>query len=181
MSLPLNKREILETMLINDKPAKATDIAKETGRDFKPVMMHILGLIRMGYAYTPEKGLYVITEKGKQALGLPETNKEAAKTIIAQIPSNKAFHFYSDIGKPLNLYANSLQDFSSKIPKAGEVSIEFHLKRGDFEAWFAEIGDLELAKKASLLKERKVTGPDLSPRLQNLVEKRLRALAVIAC
>jgi hypothetical protein len=181
MSLPLNKREILETMLITDKPAKATDIAKETGRDFKPVMMHILGLIRMGYACKPEKGLYVITEKGKQALGLAETSKEASKTIIAQIPSNKAFHFYSDIGKPLNVYACSLQDFSSKIPKAGSTSIEFHLRRGDFEAWFAEIGDLELAKKASLLKERKVTGPDLSTRLQNLVEKRLRALAVIAC
>ena len=119
MSLPLNKREILETMLINDKPAKATDIAKETGRDFKPVMMHILGLIRMGYAYTPEKGLYVITEKGKQALGLPETSKEAAKTIIAHIPSNKAFHFYCDIGKPLNVYACSLQDFCEQNPESG--------------------------------------------------------------
>jgi len=181
MSLPLNKREILETMLINDKPAKATDIAKDTGRDFKPVMMHILGLVRMGYVYTPEKGLYAITAKGKQALGLPETSKEAAKTIIAQIPLNKAFHFYSDIGKPLNVYAYSLQDFSSKIQKAGSSSVEFHSKRGDFEAWFAGVGDLELAKKASLLKERKVTGPDLSTRLQNLVEKRLRALAVVAC
>ncbi len=181
MSLPINKREILETMLINDKPAKATDIAKDTGRDFKPVMMHILGLIRMGYVYTPEKGLYAIAGKGKQALGLPETSKEAAKTIIAQFPSNKAFHFYFDIGKPLDVYACSLQDFSSKISKAGQGSIEFHLKRGDFEAWFAAIGDLELAKVALLLKERKVAGPDLSARLQNLVEKRLRALAVIAC
>jgi hypothetical protein len=181
MSLQLNKREILETMLMNDKPAKATDIAKDTGRDFKPVMMHILGLVRMGYVYTPEKGLYAITVKGKQALGLPETSKEAAKTIIAQIPLSKGFHFYSDIGKPLNVYACSLQDFSSKIQKAGSSSVEFHSKRGDIEAWFAGLGDLELAKKASLLKERKVTGSDLSTRLQNLVEKRLRALAVVAC
>jgi hypothetical protein len=181
MSLPLNKREILETMLINDKPAKATDIAKDTGRDFKPVMMHILGLIRMGYAYTPEKGLYAITGKGKQALGLPETSKEAAKTIIAQIPLNKAFHFYADIGKPLNVYAYRLQDFPDKIQKAGSNSVEFHSKRGDFEAWFAELGDVELAKKASLLKERKIMEPDLSSRLHNLVEKRLRELAVLAC
>ncbi len=51
---------------------KATDVAKESGKDFKPTMMHILGLVRMGYVSTPEKGLYAITQKGKEALQMPE-------------------------------------------------------------------------------------------------------------
>jgi predicted transcriptional regulator len=181
MSLPQNKREILETMLITDKPAKATEIAKETCRDFKPVMMHILGLIRMGYVNTPEKGLYTITERGKQALGLIQPTKETAKALLGQFPGNKAFHFYTEIGKPVGINANSLQDFASKLQKAGPASMEFHSHRGDFESWFTGVGDLELAKKASLLKERKLLGSDLSSKLQQLVENRLRALAVLAC
>ena len=34
MSLSPIKKEILETLLRNDKPVKATDVAKESGKDF---------------------------------------------------------------------------------------------------------------------------------------------------
>ena len=54
-------------MLLNDKPQKATVIAKEAHKEFQPVMMHLLGLTRMGYVTTPEKGLYILTAKGKKA------------------------------------------------------------------------------------------------------------------
>jgi hypothetical protein len=56
MSLSPIKREILETMLLNDKPAKAAQIAKDNGKEFPSVMMHLIGLTRMGYAGSPEKG-----------------------------------------------------------------------------------------------------------------------------
>jgi len=103
MSLPAAKREILETMLLNDKPARAAQIAKESGGKFPSVMMHLIGLTRMGFADSPEKGQYAITEKGKQALGIPETSKENARTILAETTRDKAFHFYAGIGKPLGL------------------------------------------------------------------------------
>ena len=61
MSLSAIKLEILETMLLNDKPQKASDIAKETKKEFQPVNMHLLGLIKMGYVSLPEKGMYAIT------------------------------------------------------------------------------------------------------------------------
>ncbi len=179
MSLPQNKREILETLLIADAPAKAVDIAKDTCRDFKPVMMHILGLIRMGYVNSPEKGLYTITERGKQSLGIIQPTKETANALLGQFPGDKGFNFYKAIDKPLDLHTYSLQDFASKLPKADPASIEFHSKRGDFENWFAGIGDMELAKKASILKERKAAMPDLSARLQRFVETRLKALTVL--
>lgn len=180
MSLSPIKQEILETMLLYEKPAKATEIADECKKDFRPVMMHLLWLARMGYISSPEKGQYMITEKGKQALGMPAIDKEKATAILAYEPHEKAFAFYAEIGKPLNLHAHSPQDFANKIQKVDFVSVQFHTKRGDFEAWFNGIGDVELAKKIALLKQNNVMGEDLRKQLRDIVEQRCNALARLA-
>lgn len=180
MSLPPVKREILETLLLQDKPLRATQIAKETGKEFPPVMMHLLGLTRLGYVNSPEKSQYTITEKGKRALGVPEISRENAETILSQTPHEKAFHFYTGVGRPLNLFAHNLQDFCEKILKVNVDSIEFHMSRGDFAAWFAGLGDAELAKKAMLLKEKKMTGEELRRKLTEIAENRCIVLAKIA-
>jgi hypothetical protein len=180
MSLSPTKYEILETMLLLDKPERAAQIAKEAGKEFPSVMMHIIGLTRMGYTNSPEKGLYTLTEKGKKALGIPEINSDNAKTILADMQQDKSFHFYADVGKPLSLQAHDLQDFCNKIPKVNADSIDFHMNRGDFEAWFAALGDVELAKKAALLKEKKMVGEELHSRLQEIVENRCIVLANVA-
>jgi predicted transcriptional regulator len=179
MSLSPVKRKILENMLLNDKAEKATQIAKETGKEFPSAMMHIIGLTRMGYAKSPEKAHYMITEKGKKALGISEISKENAKTITSRTPHEKEFHFYAGLNKPLNLYAHSLQDFSDKIQKINTDSLEFHVNRGDFEAWFTCIGDEELAKKMALLKEKKLSGEELRSKLHSLAENRRIALSAI--
>jgi predicted transcriptional regulator len=180
MSLSPIKQEILETTLLHEKPLKAMEIAKETKKEFKPVMMHILGLVRMGYVSSPEKGQYVITEKGKEALGIPETSKEKATAILAYASHDKAFHFYGDVGKPLNLHAHNLRDFANKLERADIASIEFHTKRGDFEAWFNGLGDVELVKKVALLKQRNLVGEDLRKQLREIVELRYVMLAKLA-
>ena len=180
MSLSPTKYEILATMLLLEKPEKATQIAKETGKEFPSVMMHIIGLTRMGYTVSPEKGLYTLTEKGKKALGIPEVNSENAQTLLADKPDDDSFHFYAGLGKPLGLQAHSLQDFCNKIVKVNPVSIDFHISRGDFEAWFAGLGDVELAKKTALLKEKKMGEEDLRSRLMELVKSRCMALANVA-
>jgi hypothetical protein len=180
MSLSPIRREILQTMLLHDKPARAVQIANESGEKFPSVMMHLIWLTRIGCASSPEKGQYVITEKGKKALGIPETNKESARTILADTPREKAFHFYAGIGKPLGLYARGLQDFGDKILKVGLDSIEFHVSRGDFETWFAGLGDVELTRKTALLKEKGMTGEELRRRLHGIVENRCIVLAKLA-
>ncbi len=180
MSLSLVKKEILETMLLNEKPLRAMEIAKETKKEFPQVMMHLLGLVRMGFVNTPQKGIYQITQKGKEAFGIPETNKEKAAAIIAYAPHDKAFEFYSDIGHPLHLHAHGLRDFAVKIEKASINSIEFHTNRGDFEAWFNGLGDVELAKKTAVLKKRNLAGEDLRKQLHELVQQRYLALAKLA-
>ena len=180
MSLSPAKTEILATMLLLDKPEKATQIAKEAGKEFPSTMMHIIGLARMGYATSPEKGFYILTVKGKKALGIPEITGENAKMILTDVPQDKAFNFYEDFGKPVGLQACGLKDFCEKIPKVNSASLTFHVSRGDFEAWFAELGDAELAKKVALLKEKQVAGEELRTKLQDIVTRRCAALANLA-
>jgi hypothetical protein len=177
MSISPVKRLVLETMWLLDRPAKATEIAKEAGLGFPPVMMHILGLAKMGHVQMPEKGIYIIAESGKKVLGLPEISKEKATEILAYLPMEKSFHFYADIGKPLSVHAASLGDFCDKILKIDLSSIEFHMNRGDFEAWFAGLGDVELARKTLLFSEEKMVGENLRKKLFEIVRNRCDSLA----
>jgi hypothetical protein len=176
MSLSPVKQEILETLLLCEKPLKAIEIAKETQRKFQPVMGHLLGLIRSGYVNSLEKGQFAITQKGKQALGIPETTKEMAEAILTYAPHDKAFSFYLALDKPLYIHAHTLRDFANKLDKVELASIEFHMERGDFEAWFSGIGDEELAKKTILLRQKKVVGEDLRKQLRQVVEQRYLSL-----
>ena len=180
MSLSPIKLEILEVMLLNEKPLKAMEIAKETKKEFQPVNMHLLGLIKMGCVSLPEKGLYVIAEKGKRVLGIPETTKEKAAAILAYAPHDKAFNFYVEVGKPLSIHAHNLRDFASKLDKPAVASVEFHMQRGDFEIWFKGLGDETLAKKTALLKRRNVVGEDMRKQLRSIVEQRYLELAKLA-
>ncbi len=179
MSLSPLKLEILETMLLNGKPLKAVQIATENKKEFSPTMMHLLGLTRMGYVNSPEKGLYQISEKGKKALKIEPVSKEDAKAILAYAPHDKSFEFYNGLGSPLHVHAHSISDFTNKISRVDLKSIEFHFERGDFEAWFKSLGDDELAKKAAILKAKKLTGEDLRIKLHGLVEQRCQELMAL--
>jgi DNA-binding transcriptional ArsR family regulator len=179
MSVSPVKRLILETLWTLDKPAKPTEIAKDIGVNFPAVMMHLLGLVKMEYVSSPEKGVYVITEKGKKTLGISEVSKEKATEILQYLPAEKSFHFYADFGKPLNVFAVSLGDFCDKIPKVDAGSLEFHINRGDFEAWFSALGDSELARKTLLVRELKMGGEELRKKLYDIVKKRYEELAKI--
>jgi len=179
MSISPIKRLIIETMWMLDKPTKTNEIAKETGLAFRQVMMHLMGLTRMGYLQSPEKGIYTLTDKGKKTLGFPEIDNGKAAEILAYLPMEKSFHFYIDIGKPLNIYAASLQDFCEKILKIDTASVEFHINRGDFEIWFMDLGDIELARKTLLIREHKILGEELRQKLYEIVKSRCEELAKI--
>ncbi|MGB9675872.1 MAG: hypothetical protein ACPL0C_01615 [Candidatus Bathyarchaeales archaeon] len=179
MSISPVKRLILETMWVSEKPVKVTEITKEVGLDPRSVRMHVMQLARMGYLKTMENGSYLLTEKGRKALGFPEIDHGKAAEILAYLPLEKSFHFYVDIGKPLGIHAASLNDFCDKLLKVSLESIEFHMNRGDFEAWFAGLGDVELARKVFLLKEQKLLGEDLRKRLYEIVKNRCEELANI--
>jgi DNA-binding transcriptional ArsR family regulator len=166
------RRLVLETLWLLNKPVKAKEVAAEIGLSFPSVMMHIIGLAKMGYAQTVKEGYYVITDAGRELLGLPKISKEKAQQILSYLPLEKSFHFYADIGKPLGIHAASIGDFCNKILKVDVNSLEFHLNRGDFEAWFNGLGDSELARKTSLLRERRMSGEELRKKLYEVVKDR---------
>ena len=180
MDLSPVKCEVLEALLLHDKPVKAAQLAKEMQKDFPAIQMHLIGLTKMGYVDSPQKGQYLISANGKKALEMPEPTKEKALAILASVHREKAFHFYAGIGKPVNIYAHNLPEFFDKVDQVKLDSVEFHLSRGDFEAWFKSLGDMELAKKTALLKTRKMKPEEMKAKLRELVESRCLELSKIA-
>jgi len=180
MSLSQLKREILESMYMHGKAMDPAEIAVDTKMEVKRVNLNVLGLIRIGYASSPEKGKYTITKKGKNALGVPDTDRQKAVTILSYASDDKPFVFYVEIGKPLDTQALSLRDFADKLGNVDVASIEFHVNRKDFETWANGLGDSELAKRIELLRLRSLVGEDLRRQLFEIVEQRFVELTALA-
>ena len=77
------------------------------------------------------------------------------------------FHFYEDIGKPLQEVAFNPQDLMEKIRKAPVASLEFHQKRGDFARWIRNaFKNVQLAEAIEKIDK---AGEDLRRELLNLL------------
>ncbi len=88
----------------------------------------------------------------------PEPTKE-------RVSSELGFHFYENVGKPLNEVALDLQDLRKKMSIVPIASLEFHQKRGDFAKWISGIfKDMELAEAIQKIDK---TGEDLRRGLLN--------------
>jgi hypothetical protein len=88
-----------------------------------------------------------------------------------------AFYFFTSFGNYTGQRAISLEDFARKIEEVEILSLEFHLYRGDFEKWAAEVlEDRELAKRISDLKHLEPVGNALRDQLLFTVSKRLEEL-----
>ena len=84
-----------------------------------------------------------------------------------------AFYFFSSIGNYTGENAASLEEFVKKIEEVNAKSLEFHLYRGDFEKWAAEVlEDKELAEEIKNLKNLKPVGDALRGQLYLVVSKR---------
>jgi hypothetical protein len=60
-----------------------------------------------------------------------------------------------------------------KINEVNVKSLEFHLYRGDFEKWVAEVlGDKELAKEIGQLRQAGLTGGEVRRQLHAVVSRR---------
>jgi hypothetical protein len=180
MELNPIKKKILETLWQEGRPLKPKEIAQKTGLEFPSCMMHLIGLKKLKHVYTPEKGCYTITNHGKQALGFPKINTKKASEILSPVSSEKAFYFYAGIGKYLGLCATSLPDFCDKIQTVNIESVKFHVSRKDFEFWLEGLGDLELAKRLSLIREEGVEGEELRKRIYETVKSRCEELRNLA-
>lgn len=158
------------------RPMGLKEIVKETDLKIRSANMHLLGLRRAGYVFTPEKGSYLLTDSGKEMIGFPRVDEELARKILRKLPPRNAFYFYLDIGKPLGINSDSLDDFCEKIRSINVNSIEFHVARGDFELWVHFLGDVELAKRLRGIKEAGLSGEVLRDKIHEIVKARCEEL-----
>jgi DNA-binding transcriptional ArsR family regulator len=174
------KKEILKILWEAGKPLKSREVAKQVRLSIPSSTMHLLGLRRAGYVSTPDKGYYAITNLGKEMIGMPRIDKERALDILRAVPLEKAFHFYTEIDQYTGVHANSLNDLCSKIQTIDIRSVEFHVARGDLEFWFRDLGDLELAKRMSLIREMSLSGEGLRKKVYETVKSRCEELASVS-
>ena len=165
--------KILVDLWAAQTPLTLQIISEKTGLTPSSTMGYLLGLIKAEYVCVPEKHQYAITILGKQALGLPKTDKALAEKIICPVPMENDFNFYNGIDQPLDVGACSLQDFLDKIQTVDIKSIEFHMKSKDFECWInSTLGDVELSKKVALLRVTNLSGEELRNKLYQTIKSR---------
>ena len=101
---------------------------------------------------------------------------DKAKEILSEVPQEKAFHFYEDVGVYTGRWASSLRQFCDIVGSVNGRSLEFHLERRDFEKWVRSLKDEGLALQIAKLRGRKLTGEALRSALYALVKKRVDGL-----
>jgi len=171
---------MLETVFFNNSPIEATRIANECNKELHVTVRYLEDFVRRGYAISPQKDYYVLTGAGKKILGVSPITKEEAKRIIAYAPHDKAFNFRASHDELGHMHAHSMQDFTNKLSRVDLKTIEFHMNNGDFAAWFNCLGDQELTKKITIIKEKNIVGEQLRLTLQNIIEQRCHELIEIA-
>lgn len=173
------KMDILEFLWRINRPANLKDIANGVGVKTRCVNMHLINLRRNNYVTKTSEGLYTLTDLGKEALGFPRVDRKVAERILSKVPYALAFHFYSELDKPLMVFSDNLIDFCEKIKSLDLKSIEFHMFRGDFEAWIKSLGDIELAKRIVLIRELNLSGEELRDEIYRAVKSRCDELQKI--
>jgi alpha-amylase len=102
---------------------------------------------------------------------------DSGSRVLRTVPREKAFYFFTSIGNYTGISASSLKEFMEKIGEVNVKSLEFHLQRGDFEKWIAEVlQDAELASEITRLQKLNLTGNGLRDQLSFAVARRFKRL-----
>ena len=103
---------------------------------------------------------------------------DTGSKILRTVPREKAFYFFTSMGNYSGVSASSLREFMDKINEVNVKSLEFHLGRGDFEKWVAEVlQDAELAGDIRRLQKLSLTGNSLRDQLSLTVSRRFKRLS----
>ena len=102
--------------------------------------------------------------------------------ILRTLTRNNAFYFFTSVGNYTGQRAMSLEEFATKIMEVETASLSFHLYRGDFERWTADVlEDLELTQKISALKNMQPAGDVLRNQLYSIISMRIEELKASRC
>jgi hypothetical protein len=102
---------------------------------------------------------------------------ESSSRILRTVPREKAFYFFTSIGNYTGSNAVSLKEFMEKVNVVNAKSLDFHLGRGDFEKWAAEVlEDKWLANEINRIMRSGLTGEALRNQLYLTVSRHFRRL-----
>ncbi|MEM1543124.1 MAG: polysaccharide deacetylase family protein [Candidatus Bathyarchaeia archaeon] len=98
------------------------------------------------------------------------------RRLLRRVPPDRSFRFFYRFASPTGIVAHSLEEFYDALGRVSTESIAFHMSRGDFERWIANvIGDEELAARIASL-PRELGRKDLRKALLAMVGERIREL-----
>ncbi len=108
----------------------------------------------------------------------PSVDRDKALLITSSVPGEKGFHFFTNVEKPTGMFATSIFDFLEQLKKVDVKSLEFHLKRNDFQKWLREvIRDDWLAEEFEKLKALDLSADRLRIRLVEITDERCKQLS----
>jgi hypothetical protein len=110
----------------------------------------------------------------------PAVDQGTPKRILASVPYERGFHFFSGVGKYTGETAVNLFSFLEELRTIQPESLRFHFERHDFQKWIAEtLGDQTLAERISGLDE-KASDENLKRELMRIVQARFEKLQTIS-
>ena len=114
-----------------------------------------------------------LASRTKKASTKLKASKKSPKTPIS-VPPQSAFYFYRGIGAPTGKSASSLKEFSHQLETVDAESIEFHVKRGDFENWVKDMfRNNKLARRLKIVKTLGLRGEQLRKVVHEEVQRNI--------
>lgn len=113
---------------------------------------------------TEDRMTEILEEYKREHNGFPKCNS-VPELPLKTPPIKGPFHFYEDLGRPLNKVAYTLEDFKKRINEVPLASLEFHQKRGDFTKWIRDV--FEKAQLAESIGKIEKMGENLRRELLN--------------
>jgi hypothetical protein len=102
--------------------------------------------------------------------------KPTCKRLLATVPFENGFHFYTGIGNYTGITATNLNEFAVKLQTVPIESVTFHFERKDFQQWIKDtIKDSELAEQMNRIKHG-LPAEDLRKEILHTVNARLNEI-----
>lgn len=104
----------------------------------------------------------------------------AAQKTLSSVSYEKAFFFFTDIGKKTGEPAFNMSGLYEELRVIEPQSVRFHFQRKDFQNWVKDVlGDAELAQRINMIKTD-LTDQDLRNELLKTVLTRFTELQILS-
>jgi len=165
---------------LSNKPDVSTkELGSTIGLRVPEVRRRVARLKTLGLiAPSPgRRGAMKLTGRGRFALERHDPKVAVGYLPRESVPDYVAFKFALGEGIMTGDVAHSYGEFLDVVKKADSRSLAFHLYRGDFDNWFAEVfRDRKVSKRLVALKARTHPVDQLRTKLVKILESRVQEM-----